>query len=384
MVQLLLDGLGGDQRQKSRSAERPTIACYHVNARLSNDAEDLAKPRWGKIALLLKYCVQAIWCRFRYGIKNFYYVPAPPLPAPIYRDWIVMLLCRPFFRRLIFHWHAGGMGDWLQKEASPTKRAICRALLGRPDLSIVQGQFNRGDAEALESKQTVVVPYGIPDPCPDFDAHLKSFRENRRLGRVQQLKLAAEIPRGESNEFFEVLYIGLCNREKGLFDAIEAIALVNQQPQFRIKTRLTVAGMFWKKEEQAEFEKRIAQADLIRGEPLVRFIGFVKGAEKDRLFRGSDCLCFPTYYWAETFGLVLAEAMAYGLPIVTTNWRMIPEILPQGYAGIVAPQAPAQLAEALKAAATESGELLRKHFLALYTKERFIERLQAALLSVPQ
>ena len=96
----------------------------------------------------------------------------------------------------------------------------------------------------------------------------------------------------------------------------------------------------------------------------------------------SDCLCFPTWYPAESFGLVLAEAMAYGLPIVTTSWRMIPEILPQSYPGIVAPQAPGQLAEALKAATTESGDPLRTHFLEHYTSERFIERIRTALLSV--
>jgi len=46
---------------------------------------------------------------------------------------------------------------------------------------------------------------------------------------------------------------------------------------------------------------------------LVEYCGFVTGAEKSRLFREADVFCFPTYYPAESFGLVVLEAMAHGL-----------------------------------------------------------------------
>jgi hypothetical protein len=39
--------------------------------------------------------------------------------------------------------------------------------------------------------------------------------------------------------------------------------------------------------------------------------------------------------------------MAFGLPIVTTRWRSIPELLPSGYPGLVAIRSPAQIADHL-------------------------------------
>ena len=137
-------------------------------------------------------------------------------------------------------------------------------------------------------------------------------------------------------------------------------------------------------EERAEFDKRIREPDLNREGPLVRYLGFVGGIEKDQLFRTSDCLCFPTYYGAESFGLVLAEAMAYGLPIVATHWRMIPEILPPGYQGIVAAQAPAKIAEAMIRAMDEDASMLRERFVQRYVADEFRRCLEAAFLCVEE
>ena len=104
MVQLMLQGFGGDQRKpphKRRTASHSPgepqpgmvaddygIEVYHVDARLSKRLEEIGDLRVGKFILLLGYCLQAIWCRFRYGIENFYYIPAPGKPSALYRDWI--------------------------------------------------------------------------------------------------------------------------------------------------------------------------------------------------------------------------------------------------------------------------------------------------------
>ena len=46
----------------------------------SKNLEDVGELQLGKILLVLFYCAQALWCRFRYGIENLYYVPAPGKP----------------------------------------------------------------------------------------------------------------------------------------------------------------------------------------------------------------------------------------------------------------------------------------------------------------
>lgn len=187
-----MEGLGGDCRVESATppGRRPASAVYHVNARVSESIDDIGQAGCKKVVLLLGYCCQAIWCRLRYGVKHFYYVPAPGLRAAVYRDWIVMALCRPFFPVVIYHGHAIGLGEWLETQVRPWERWLSRRLLARPELSIVLGEFNRRDARQVESKQVAIAPNGIPDPCPTFDAEVKPRRVQRAA--VRSRLLAAE------------------------------------------------------------------------------------------------------------------------------------------------------------------------------------------------
>ena len=359
MVQLLLDGLKGS-----------AVRVFDVNAGLADDFEAAGRMRWAKGFLLLKHCAQAIWLRLWHGVDHLYYVTACGDRAPLYRDWVVMLLCRPFFRRLVYHWHAAGLGEWLEKSAKPWERWLSERLIYGPDLSIVPGNYNRRDADAVASRKVAIVPNGIPDPRPDFEKD------------VLPVRLAqAEKRRSGESYTCQVLYLGLCSRSKGLFDLLEAIAMANEKLQGTpVRMKLLVAAGFNAKPERAEFDKRVSQPDLVN---WVEYKGFVNSDERRGLLRTSDCLCFPTHYEAESFGLEVVEAMAYGLPVVVTNWRSVPEVLPDGYEYVVEPQSPAALAKALIALLGEGYDpRLREQFVQHYTDELFIAKIRAALMNL--
>jgi glycosyltransferase involved in cell wall biosynthesis len=390
MVGLFLQTMGGDARDRKEATDEGAparIACYHVDSRLSENIAAIGRPSWKKVVLLTGYCLRAVFYRFRHGIRHFYYVPAPGLRTAVYRDWIVMALCRPFFPFVVYHWHAIGLGDWIENEARPWERWISRRLLARPELSIVLGEFNRHDARQLESKEVVIVPNGIPDPCPAFEREVLPVRIERAKARAAVLLGEGSGDTGgrcEPQEF-RAMFIGLCIREKGLFDAVEAIALVNHRlAGSPVRVSLSVAGGFWQESDRNAFEQRIQQPDLIRdGLPLVKYLGFVSGADKKRLYSESDCLCFPTYYGAESFGLVVVEAMAWGLHVVTTRWRTVPELLPVDYAGIVSVQSPCELADALLAAASSDYDpRLRARFVERYTDEQFAKGMRHVILGI--
>lgn len=397
MVELLVNSLGGDARKsdgRNASGALPDqITCYHVDARLSDDAEDIGRPRAGKLVPLLKYCAEALWCRLRYGADLFYYVPAPGVRAPLYRDWIVMALCRPFFKKLVLHWHAIGLGEWLDTKARAWERRLTRLLLGRADLSLVLGPFYRDDVARLSPKRIMELPNGIPDPCPDFETAVWPRRQARQELR-NRILASSESPitnAGPDGDVYRILYLSLCLREKGLFDSVEAVALLNQKligVKSAMRVRLFVAGKFWHDVERREFETRIKQPDLQRKldnatvEPVVQYLGFASGEEKARLLRDSDCFCFPTYYASEGQPVSLLEAMAHALPLVTTRWRAIPGLFPTGYQGLVEPRSPKQVADALEAFMTTSESIsLRKQFLQHFTLDRFRERFIEALTS---
>src|SRR4029078_6190152 len=58
----------------------------------------------------------------------------------------------------------------------------------------------------------------------------------------------------------------------------------------------------------------------------VEYVGVVKGAERDKFLGGAKALPHPIQY-AESFGLVLLEAMLCGTPVAAMRLGAVPEIL---------------------------------------------------------
>lgn len=385
MVKLMLDGFGGDRRT-GRHAAAPTrhdIECFHINVRLSKHLEDIGDLRMGKFVLLLFYCLEAIWCRFRYGVDNFYYVPAPGKTSALVRDWMVMLLCRPFYKRVILHWHAAGLAKWLETCTQIRSRSFTYAMMKNVDMSIVLSKYNRADAEKLFPKQIAVVSNGVPDPCPAFERDVLPARKarleaRRRLISGETLTTEERSQAGGDPQTIHVLYLAHCTREKGAFDAMAGTALANQKLAAQgspISLRLTVTGSFVTAEDRAEFEA-LMQRPEVAG--CVHYVGFVAGEQKEKLLRTADVFCFPTFYPNENQPVNLIEAMAYGLPVLTTRWRSLPEIFPPHYPGLVDVRSLEQIADALLHLTTEDGAGLRGLFLKNFTLDNYLSGLAAA------
>ena len=343
MVQYLVEGFRADPSLG--------VEVFHVDARLSESLEDVGSARGGKLSLLLRYCFQALRLRFRHGIHDLYYVPTPPKRNSLYRDWIVMALLRPWFKRVIFHWHAVGLGEWLEAEGRPWERWVSRRLLGNVSLSLILSEFNRADAARLNPRRIALISNGIADPCREYGSSLSPTRAQRFRERI------------ENGGEVHVLFLALCSRDKGVFDALEAVALANAagaSGEHRLRFRLAVAGTFPTPELEREFDERCRDPRL---RDAVTKLGFLKGSDKATALRDADLFLFPTYYAAEGQPLNLMEAMAHGLPVVTTRWRAIPDMLPVGYGGLVEPRIPAQSAAALVTlASTSDGTLERVEF----------------------
>ena len=365
MVQFLVDGLSDGSKG---------IEIYHVNAQLSSGAEDIGRMRPGKLLRLLGFVLQALKARFFGGYTEFYYIPAPAKPSAIYRDWMVLGLCRWAFPHLILHWHSVGLGQWLKGSARPWQRCLTRWALGRASLSLSLSQLTSDDAAVLHPKKSFVVPNGIPDPVPKDEQVLLSTRHQRQIRLQEALRR-----NGGDPVTISVLFLALCSRDKGVIDALNSVILANARLQQRgcpCRFHLTVAGEFVQPDDRAEF-------DRINAEHAAATVhGFLDREKKNAQFLASDLFLFPTYYANEGQPLNLVEAMAWGLPIVTTRWRAIPEILPVDYPGIVAPRDIDGLASQMLALFDQNlSPKLRNRYRERFTVDRHLDVLAEALRS---
>jgi glycosyltransferase involved in cell wall biosynthesis len=73
-----------------------------------------------------------------------------------------------------------------------------------------------------------------------------------------------------------------------------------------------------------------------RGAGRVRYRGLLTHAQVDAVLWDYDCLVLPTHHPSEGYPGVIAEAFAHALPVITTNWLAIPEIV-DGTCGILIP-----------------------------------------------
>jgi glycosyltransferase involved in cell wall biosynthesis len=153
-----------------------------------------------------------------------------------------------------------------------------------------------------------------------------------------------------------------------------------QQEGNTVRFALRVAGSFVTGEEQREYE-RWMDSSVDAG--LHRYLGFLGPEQKAQALRDADVFCFPTYYGNEGQPVNLIEAMAFGLPIVTTRWRSIPEMLPKDYLGFAEPKDPISVAVALRRVLVEvQGNELRGIWLQHFTLDRYLSQVSAAVCSV--
>jgi len=66
----------------------------------------------------------------------------------------------------------------------------------------------------------------------------------------------------------------------------------------------------------------------------VEFVGELAGRDKDTFLGGAAALLFPIC-WPEPFGLVMAEALACGTPVLALDHGSVPEVLQDGVTGFI-------------------------------------------------
>ncbi len=120
--------------------------------------------------------------------------------------------------------------------------------------------------------------------------------------------------------FFTVLFIGRQVYEKGVFELLNALRLLNMHGVKDV--RLLMVG-----ESTAEVRNTANELGI---SDLVEFTGFVSYADLQGMYSRADAFVLPSIPlrgWKEQYGMVLLEAMASGLPVIASRSGSIPEVV---------------------------------------------------------
>jgi glycosyltransferase involved in cell wall biosynthesis len=228
------------------------------------------------------------------------------------RRWDIPLILHP--RGMLEPWaiqHKGG------------KKRLALALYQRRDLAtarvlVATAEQEYANLRALGLRQPIaIIPNGVPLP----PANAELARPPHPLGAPRT-----------------VLFLGRIYPVKGLLNLVDAWAQVRPAGW-----RLQIAGP----DEAGHLAEVLALARRLGVAEAVDYVGAVEGAAKSALYRQADVFVLPSF--TENFGLVVAEALAHGLPVITTQgtpWADLPAFGCGWWIGIgVEP-----LAEALQAA----------------------------------
>jgi glycosyltransferase involved in cell wall biosynthesis len=120
--------------------------------------------------------------------------------------------------------------------------------------------------------------------------------------------------------------------EKGHQDVLRAVALlhrdiVTNDDGVPVRPRVLFVGSGPEKRRLGAYARELGIAEA------VEFRDFVPYRDMPSVFASASCLVLaslPTWYWEEQFGLVLAEGMAAGLPIIASTSGAIPEVVGAG------------------------------------------------------
>jgi glycosyltransferase involved in cell wall biosynthesis len=142
----------------------------------------------------------------------------------------------------------------------------------------------------------------------------------------------ASYPYDEGNDGY-LLFLGRMSPDKGAHHAVR-LALETGMP-------LKLAGKMHDVEERAHFDAHVRP----HLSSAIEYVGEVSHDEKVELLQRAALTVFPIQ-WPEPFGLVMAESMACGTPVLATRLGAVPEVIEDGRSGIIV-DSPGELAARL-------------------------------------
>ena len=172
-----------------------------------------------------------------------------------------------------------------------------------------------------------------------------------------------------------VCFVGRINPDKGIFELLEAMKKI-QNTDIKL---LVIGAAEFENKVKSEFEDKIRKICNQLGD-RIKATGYISHEQIWKYYQVADLAALPSM-WEEPAGLTILEALASGLPVITTNAGGIPEFMKNEYGFMLDRDEYLidNIAEKIEAIAEDlpawkkKGEKAAQYIVANYSEEKYFD-----------
>ena len=320
----------------------------YINLSASQSIAEIGHFAWKKLSVIFRLLRQVRKEVRKWNPDLVYLTPSSTMPG-LLKDVLVKRRAARRGAKIVLHFHNKGVAE---RQDRFLDNILYRSLFRNAHVILLSPRLYPDMQKYLPSDRVSFCPNGITVSVIPSVAKESSIRNVPRL-----------------------LFLSNLIRTKGIPELLEACKILNDKG---LDFACDLIGKETEDYSAASLAAEIQEKGLL---DRVYYLGPMYGADKWTALSQADVFVFPSRYPAECFPLVLLEAMAAGLPIVTTDEGAIPDIVRDGENGFICPvHDPDSIAVALRKLLSDSelrkmmGECGSRHYREEFTAEAFESR----------
>ncbi len=233
--------------------------------------------------------------------------------ASFYRKAAFIRRAHKAGKKIVIHMHGSTFDSFYLERCNEKQKANVREIFGMADRVIALSQ---------DWKKFIDEKIYVTDVNTRAD---RSLTQEQNSERVTVIYNSVNIPASYEKDYTNqnMLFLGLLGHRKGTYDLIEVLpALLKKYPN---------AHMYFGGDGERQQAEVLCRERGISNR--VTFLGWVRGAEKEKYLKDCSIYVLPTYH--EGMPMSVLEAMAYGLAVDSTYVGGIPHIIKDSENGLL-------------------------------------------------
>ncbi len=317
----------------------------HVDTKASFHIESLGRFRinklWRNLGLYIRFKVKLM--RYR---PDLVLIPISQTTMGFLKDALFILLAKLFFRKVLLQLRGSNFRNWINQSSGMTRLFVGKTLSLTQGIIVLGHNLKYLFEDYYPSDRIYVVPNGGDYEIPPVD---------------------------RSHQPVRLLYFANLLKAKGIEDVLNACRLLLPAGNFQ----LDAVGSWYEPDFEAKCRRLVKENSL-----PVNFHPSQSGAAKWQFFAAADIFLF-TPNAPEGHPWVIVEALAAGLPIISTDQGAIIESVLDGVNGFIVPSnSPGQIMEKVQLL-LQNDQLRKKmgqasldHYHQHFTEEKLVKNLK--------